>query len=117
VDDAVAALLRACLVASPSPLAELDVGTGEGVWTVERLGSLLEAYRAEHHELRFDPEARNLRYTHVAPAADGQRWRVQQVLVDDELHNDWMAEFDVDVAASRGANRPVLWLRALVPIG
>jgi nucleoside-diphosphate-sugar epimerase len=31
VDDAVAALLRACQLAPPSPLAELDVGTGEGV--------------------------------------------------------------------------------------
>ena len=55
--------------------------------------------------LRLDPEARNLRHTHVEPSDDGGAWRVQQVLVDPEL-NDWMAEFEVDLAASRErANR------------
>jgi hypothetical protein len=42
---------------------------------------------------------------------------VQQVLVDPDGHNDWMAEFDVDLAASRAANQPVLWLRRIGPIG
>jgi hypothetical protein len=41
---------------------------------------------------------------------------VQQVLVDPEMHNDWMAEFEVDLAASREANQPVLRLRAIGPI-
>jgi hypothetical protein len=44
-------------------------------------------------------------------------WRVQQVLVDPALHNDWLAELEVDLAASREANQPVLWLRAIGPIG
>lgn len=35
VDDAVAALLSACERPSPAPLAELDVGTGEGVALAE----------------------------------------------------------------------------------
>jgi UDP-glucose 4-epimerase len=35
VDDAVAALLRACQVPAPAPLTELDVGTGEGVALVD----------------------------------------------------------------------------------
>jgi hypothetical protein len=42
---------------------------------------------------------------------------VQPVLIDPALHNDWMAEFDVDLRASREANRPVLWLRRIGPIG
>jgi hypothetical protein len=42
---------------------------------------------------------------------------VQQVLVDPALHNDWMAEFEVDLAASRAANQQVLWLRGFGPIG
>ena len=41
---------------------------------------------------------------------------MQQVLVDPALHNDWMAEFEVDLAASREANQPVLWLRQARPI-
>ena len=66
--------------------------------------------------LRFDPEARNLRHTYVA-AGDGQpAWRVQQMLVDPEMHNDWVAEFEVDVAASRATQQPVLWLRRIGPL-
>ena len=80
-------------------------------WTPERLRSALEDYRVDHEGVRLDPEARNLRHTHVDPSDDRRTWRVQQVLVDPELHNDWMAEFEVDLAASREANQPVLWLR------
>jgi hypothetical protein len=39
------------------------------------------------------------------------------VLVDPEWHNDWMAEFEVDLSASRKVNQPVLWLRGLGLIG
>jgi hypothetical protein len=41
---------------------------------------------------------------------------VQQVLVDPALQNDWMAELEVDLAASREQDRPVLWLRRVGPI-
>ena len=56
--------------------------------------------------LRLDPEARNLRHTHVEPSPrTGASWRVQQMLVDTEGLNDWVAELDVDLAASREAGR------------
>jgi Domain of unknown function (DUF3516)/DEAD/DEAH box helicase/Helicase conserved C-terminal domain len=89
----------------------------EHAWTPERLRSALADYRVDHEHLRFDPEARNLRHTHVEPSEDGRTWRVQQVLVDPESHNDWMAEWEVDLAASREANQPVLWLLGIGPIG
>jgi len=38
---------------------------------------------------------------------------VQQMLVDPEGHNDWVAEFEVDLAASRQAGEPVLRLRRI----
>ena len=85
-------------------------------WTPDRLRSALENYRAAHEGVRLDPEARNLRHTHVDPSDDRGTWRVQQVLVDPAVHNDWMAEFEVDLAASREANQPVLWLRGIGPI-
>ena len=37
--------------------------------------------------------------------------RVQQMLVDTEQHNDWVAEFAVDLAESRAAGEPVVRLR------
>ena len=96
-------------------LEALDAsGDCEGTpWTPERLTAALNAYRVEHQMLRLDPEARNLRHTHVSPADDGQTWVVEQMLVDPEMINDWVAEFDVDLAASREAQEPVLRLRRL----
>jgi hypothetical protein len=90
--------------------------TEPGTWTPERLRSTLEGYRVDHPGLRLDPEARNVRHTHVDPSDDGRTWRVQQVLVDPEQHNDWMVEFEVDLSASREAKQPVLWLRRIGPI-
>jgi superfamily II RNA helicase len=98
--------------------AALDVldsetdGGGEP-WTKERLRAAREAYRVEHRGLRLDPEARNLRHTHVKTSDDGMSWRVEQMLVDPESLNDWVAEIAVDLPASRGAGEPVLQLRRL----
>jgi len=82
-------------------------------WTPERLKALLEEYRVEHPSLRFDPEARNLRHTHVVEHQDRRAWKVQQVLVDSEGHNDWMVDVEVDLEASKAANRPVVLLKSL----
>jgi hypothetical protein len=100
---------------SGAALAALDVPSdSEGEpWTPDRLKSAVEAYLVEHERLRLDPEARNLRHTHVSSSDDQQAWRVEQMLVDPEMLNDWVAEFEVDLAASREAQQPVLRLRRL----
>jgi IS5 family transposase len=85
---------------------------GDGVRVLTRAMKKVTAIAG----IRFDPEARNVRHTHVEPSEDRRTWRVQQVLVDPALHNDWMAEFEVDLAVSREANQPVLWLRGIGPI-
>jgi hypothetical protein len=82
-------------------------------WTPERLRSAREAHRVEHGGLRLDPEARNLRHTAVHAAEDGSAWRVEQMLVDSAGVNDWLAEVEVDLAASREAQRPTLRLLRL----
>jgi hypothetical protein len=79
-------------------------------WSPERLGAARDAYRAEHAGVRLDPEARNLKHTHVAPSGDGARWVVQQTLVDPDGFNDWILEIEADLAASRLAGGPVLRL-------
>jgi hypothetical protein len=91
--------------------------SGTAPWSAERLRTLADDYRVEHGLLRFDPEARNARHTHVTPADDGRTWRVEQVLVDPDLHNDWVALFDVDLDASRRENRAVVRLGGIGPIG
>ena len=96
---------EAALVAIDSP----NDADGEA-WTTARLRTAREAYRVEHASLRLDPEARNLRHTYVKPSDDGASWRVQQMLIDPEAHNDWVMELDIDLAASRDASAPVLRL-------
>jgi superfamily II RNA helicase len=100
-------------------LAELRaLEDAEGVpWTVARLESALETYLRDHVRLSMDPEARNRRHTHVLPHAgkDG-KWTVQQMLVDPEGHNDWVAEWEVDLAASDAAGEPVMRLLRLGPL-
>ena len=71
----------------------------------------MEDYHAEHRQLLLTPDARNLRHTYVIPADDKKAWRVQQMLVDPEGHNDWVAEFEVDLAESRKTGEPVTRLR------
>jgi hypothetical protein len=79
-------------------------------------GPEAEAFRAEHGSLRFDPEGRNVRYTSVIPSDDGRTWRVEQMLVDTEGHNDWMAAFEVDLAASRETPEPAITVRGIGPV-
>jgi len=77
-------------------------------WTADRLKALAEAYRMDHRGPRLDSEGRNLRHTYVLPD-----WRVQQMLVDEAGDNDWVAEFQVDLEASRKAGAPVMSLARL----
>jgi len=82
-------------------------------WTAERLRTALEAYEQEHERICLDPNARNTRHTYVVPSEDKKSWRVQQMLVDPEEANDWVAEFEVDLAQSRALGEPVLQLRRI----
>jgi hypothetical protein len=79
-------------------------------WTPARLRAAREAHRGGHGGLRLDPEARNLRHTHVTPARDGSAWRVEQMLVDPEGLNDWVLDVEVDLGGSREAGEPVFGL-------
>lgn len=83
-------------------------------WTAERLESAMDEYRADHAFLRLDPEARNIRHTHVSMSPDGDYQQIHQMLIDPDEDNDWTAEFRVYLAESRAAGEPVL---SLVRIG
>ncbi len=86
---------------------------GGEAWTAGRLREALEGYHAEHESICLDPNARNLRHTCVIPAEDKQHWRVQQMLIDAEELNDWVAEFEVDLARSKASNEPFLLLHRI----
>jgi hypothetical protein len=82
-------------------------------WTAERLRVAMDEYLKDHDHLCLDPNARNIRHTYVTPSEDKRLWRVQQMLVDPDEHNDWVAEFEIDLAESRKRNDPALRLRRI----
>lgn len=96
-------------IPTPTPEAE---DTAEP-WTASRLREVIEAYHVGHQRICLDPEARNLRHTYVTPSEDKRSWRVQQMLVDPDQMNDWVAEFEIDLARSREAAEPVMRLSKL----
>jgi Domain of unknown function (DUF3516)/DEAD/DEAH box helicase len=103
-----------------SVLELLSVAGDAPSWTKINLQECWTRYREGHGPLRFDPEARNGKHTHIrkqAEAGSGRRWIVEQVLVDDEESNDSSAVFVVDLDASDAAGQPVLGLASIGPIG
>jgi len=99
-----------------SHLSSLE-GPTDGAWTGERLAKRIVAYHSEHEHIRLDPEARNARHTYVIPSEDKRSWTVQQLLIDPDEHNDWKAEFQVDLKASRETGEPALRLREISSVG
>jgi len=85
-------------------------------WSPARLEQAMTEFAVEHEFLCLDPNARNLRHTYVMVADDKKTWRVQQMLVDPQELNDWVAEFQVDIAASREQAAPVLRLIRMGPL-
>jgi hypothetical protein len=106
------ALVNAEYEAALENLDSIKDGDGSE-WTSPKLEAAMENYYAEHDRIRLDPEARNTRNTYVIPAEDKRSWTVQQMLIDPEEANDWMAEFLVDLAASREKALPVIALKAI----
>ncbi len=63
----------------------------------------------EHATLRVDHPARSPKNTLVDHNPDGT-WRIRQVMVDAEEHNDWVVEATVDLDLSRVKDRAVIHL-------
>jgi len=105
---------EAALAAVPEPASSAaDDASPEPAWTPERLREAIDAYHAGHGRLCLDPNARNARHTYVLPSEDHRTWRVQQMLIDPDDHNDWVAEFEVDVPRSSELQAPAVRLRRI----
>ena len=85
-------------------------------WPAERLREALDRYHLDHQRICLNPEARNLRHTYVTVSEDKIQWRVQQMLVDPEQINDWVAEFQVDLGKSRELGEPAMELVKFGPL-
>lgn len=77
-------------------------------WTADRLDEAIAPYFAEHESIRTDPRARGTEHTLIDEHED--HWRVRQVLLDPDDHNDWYLDLRVDLDKSDAEHRPVLTL-------
>lgn len=83
-----------------------------------RQSELFGPYFEARGRLRLDPEGRAVKHTHWLEMTPGAgEWNVAQMLVDDEQLNDWEAVFAVSLAESRTANRALVRLIAVRPVG
>lgn len=82
-------------------------------WSSLLLENAMQEYFRDHQRLSLDPEARNKRHTYVQTHTKPSTWNVQQMLIDPDGLNDWLAEFEVDLEATRLRNEPFLLLRRL----
>jgi hypothetical protein len=80
-------------------------------WTNDVLRQKLADYHADHHGPLTDRIARHPQHVRLGPDKDDPRqWTVEQVLCDEDAHNDWALRFTVDLEASRQAGKPLLRL-------
>jgi superfamily II RNA helicase len=96
---------------------EFEAAAEMGGWSAEKIRAAVDEYRREHSRIRLDAEARNARHTYVRVGEDGKTWTVEQMLVDPEELNDWVAEFEVDVVGSRERQEVVMALRRIGAVG
>lgn len=92
-------------------------GDAEGAlqWTESRLESTMHDYYREHERLRLDPEARNAKHSYF-DVLGSERLRLQQMLVDPSESNDWVAEFEIDLVASKERGSVILKLDRIAKI-
>ncbi len=77
----------------------------------KKLAALHKQYIETHKELRLDAEGRSNKHTSIEKRGD--TWLVQRMLQDYDEQNDWQAEFEVDLVASKREERLVMKLGRL----
>lgn len=98
-------------------LGQIEPRDSEDIaWTRERVHDLLDEYHEDHERIRLDPEARNVKHSHLAEDRPGF-WTVGQTLVDPGELNDWSLRLVVDLARSDAEMRPVIALEGMGRIG
>ena len=83
-------------------------------WTVDKLREALTIYRDDHTGPVTDRRARAKDLFYLKD--DQDTLTCEQVVCDEDGHNDWNLVFAVDVDASRTAGRPIIRLQEFRPI-
>jgi superfamily II RNA helicase len=81
-------------------------------WTMDALQARMAEHTVEHRRILTDQRARGPAHLQLIEESS-ELWRAEQVLVDIDGHNDWLACFEIDLARSRDEGRAVLRLSDL----
>lgn len=95
---------------------EAALGLVQSELTIPEIASLVEQFHESHGLIRLDPEARNMKHTHIQEIPDKRLWRISQTLIDQENLNDHAVIFQLDLKASDENNAPVLSFESIIPI-
>jgi superfamily II RNA helicase len=87
---------------------------GGSVWNKDEFERLAKLYGADHQRICTDPQARSPQFTQIA--CEPEFWRIEQVLVDPDGHNDWIMILTMNLSQTRDAGKPLLRLERLGPI-
>jgi hypothetical protein len=73
----------------------------------------------DHERVRLDAEGRNRRHIYFEKnrVDNPVQWRVQQMIIDTEGKNDWVAEFTLDLGPPRKRGAPEIVLVGCGPLG
>jgi superfamily II RNA helicase len=85
-------------------------------WGSHDLEQKMEQYYQDHSRILTDPKARAPQYLTIDSSQGGKTWKVEQVLIDLDEHNDWRVEFELDLDQSRELGKPKLKLMGVGPI-
>jgi hypothetical protein len=88
-------------------------------WCEEDLAAAHACYLLDHERVRLDAEGRNRRHIYFKKNGweSSAEWRIQQMIVDTEGKNDWVAEFTLDFGLSGEHGAPEIVLVGCGPFG
>ena len=86
-------------------------------WNLQRLDPILDDYFTDHHNIRLDPEARNLKHFKMEETNDSNQLKITQTICDDDNSNDWSITALLDLAESNNQEQPILILDSISSIG
>jgi len=119
-EKSVRACIRADLHLLVKALSERDYAEAASLvqsdpqdpWTEDRFERALAPFFAEHERLVFGSEARRSDKTIISKLPDN-RYRIQQILVDESEDNNWYLEGEVDASVPLTRDEPLLKLREI----
>jgi hypothetical protein len=106
------ALVRALAAGDYESAASAVFQDPDDPWDVHRLESALAPFFEAYGRIVFTPDARQARYTHLAPAAP-RKWDLFQVLVDPEGDGLWAVHGEIDLTGQRNPEGPLVRLHRI----